>query len=125
MVATVDEILQIVRSNPFIDGIGYFIEVTTIEPVPGKTAEDLSERMQEEFCMHAQVTIEGDNVLGFDFHEHIFTQGEDADRIMTSLEGLLKHVEREFGLDHLCIEFQFDLKRARRARLEVDDLLKP
>lgn len=125
MVANVDEILQIVRSNPFIDGIGYFIEVTTIRSVPAKAAQAMTERMQEEFCLHAQVTQEGDNIVGFDFHEHIFTQGDDSERTMASLQRLLAHVEQEFGIDHLCIEFQFDMKRARRARLEVDDLLRP
>lgn len=125
MVATVDEILQIVRSNPFIDGIGYFIEVTTIRSVPAKAVQGMTDRMQEEFCMHAQVTQEGDNIVGFDFHEHIFTQGEDSDRTMASLQRLLSQVESEYGIDHLCIEFQFDMKRARRARLEVDDLLRP
>ena len=34
MVATVEDILDIIRSNPFIDGVGYFVEITTSEPVP-------------------------------------------------------------------------------------------
>jgi hypothetical protein len=125
MVATVDEILQIVRANPFIDGIGYFVEATTIEPVPKNVVEELTGRMQQDFCAHAQATLESGNVLGFDFHEHIFTQGEDAEHYLQAVEALLRRVERDFGLDHLCIEFQFDLKRARKARHEVDELLKP
>lgn len=125
MVATVDEILQIVRSNPFIDGIGYFIEVTTMKPVPEEAVEALTDRLQDAFCAHAQVTSEGDDVLGFDFHEHIFTRGEEAEHDMRALERILKTVEMDFGIDHLCIEFQFDLQRARSARREIDELLKP
>lgn len=125
MVATVDEILAIVRSNPFIDGLGYFIEATCIEPVPERTVDELTERMRDDFCMHAQVTLEGDNVLGFDFHEHLFAKGDDSERMLQAVGGLLRFVEAEYGLDHLCVEFQFDLKSARRARVEVDDLLQP
>jgi hypothetical protein len=35
------------------------------------------------------------------------------------------HVESKWGIDHLCIEFQFDLARARDAQKELDELLKP
>jgi hypothetical protein len=125
MVATVDDILRIVRSNPFIDGVGYFIEITTTKPVPKGAEEKLTERIQEAFCAHAQVTVEGDDVLGLDFHEHIFTQGEGADEDMEELEHLLKHVEANYGIDHLCIEFQFDFERARKAQKHLDELLKP
>ena len=125
MVASADEILDIVRSNPFIDGIGYFIEVTTVDPVPQKAARALTERMQEDFCPHAQATLEGDHVLGFDFHEHVATKGGDGEAHIQALEALLKHVELEYGMDHLCIEFQFDLHSARKAAHEMDELLKP
>lgn len=125
MVATVDELFQIVRSNPFIDGIGYFVEVTTRDPVPDRRIAGLTERMQQDFCAHSQATIEGSNVLGLDFHEHILTQGEDSDHFVAALEGLLRYVEREFGIEHLCIEFQFDFSRAKLARTELDDLLRP
>jgi hypothetical protein len=125
MVATVDEILQIVRSNPFIDGIGYFIEVTTTHAVPEEYLDELTERMQEDFCQHSQATQEGDHVIGFDFHEHILTHGEDGDYFLAAVEALLVEVEVRFGIDHLCIEFQFDLGRAQRARLQVDELLQP
>ncbi|HLF16515.1 MAG TPA: hypothetical protein VI796_03685 [Candidatus Thermoplasmatota archaeon] len=125
MVATVDEILRIVRSNPFIDGIGYFIEITTSEPVKEEEMRELTRRMQDDFCAHAQVTLEGDDVLGLDFHEHIFTQGDGSGGDLKSLERLLKHVEKKHGIEHLCIELQFDLGRARKTQKKVDELLKP
>ncbi len=125
MVATVDEILQIVRSNPFIDGIGYFIEVTTSEEVSADQVKDLNRRIQEGFCAHAQVSLEGEDVLGLDFHEHIFTQGEGAEGDVESVGRLLKHIEATYGIEHLCIELQFDLGRAREAKKHVDELLRP
>jgi hypothetical protein len=125
MVATVDEILQVVRSNPFIDGIGYFVEVTTVQPVPLDRLDEITVRMQEDFCLHAQASQEGEHVIGLDFHEHIGAHGEDAEYYLGAVEALLKSIEREFGVDHLCIEFQFDLSRARKARSEVDELLQP
>lgn len=125
MVATINDILEIVRSNPFIDGVGYFIEATTSKPVPAKDLPKLTERMQGAFCDHAQATLEGDDVLGLDFHEHIFTQGEGADEELEALADVLHHVERTYGIDHLCIELQFDLGRARKAKNEMDALLKP
>ncbi|MES2155822.1 MAG: hypothetical protein V4510_11870 [bacterium] len=125
MVTTVDEILEVVRSNPFIDGVGYFIEVTTSQPVPAADVAALTERMRDAFCEHAQVSLEGKDVLGLDFHEHIFTQGEGADDDMEALAHILRHIERTYGIDHLCIELQFDLSRARHAKKEIDELLKP
>ena len=125
MVTTVDDILEIVRSNPFIDGVGYFIEATTTKPVPAKDLPKLTERMQDAFCDHAQATLEGEDVLGLDFHEHIFTQGDGADEELEALSGILHHVEKTYGIDHLCIELQFDLGRAREAKKEIDSLLKP
>lgn len=125
MVASIDEIMQVVRSNPFIDGIGYFVEVTTADPVPGASVEEITERMQHDFCEHSKATLEGEHVLGLDFHEHIFTGGDDGDYYLSSMEGLLKIVEMEFGISHLCIEFQFDFTGALKARTEVDDLLQP
>ena len=64
-------------------------------------------------------------MLGLDFHEHIFTQGEGAEEDLQALGLVLHHVERQYGIDHLCIELQFDLSRAREARKEIDELLKP
>ncbi len=125
MVATVDDLFQTIRSNPFIDGIGYFIELTTREPLRGRDVERVTDRMQQDFCAHSQASLEGQNVLGLDFHEHILTQGEDAEHFLSALELLLRHVERDFGIDHMCIEFQFDFSRARVARKEIDDLLRP
>jgi hypothetical protein len=125
MVATIDDILEIVRSNPFIDGVGYFVEATTTKPVPQKDLTGLTGRMQEAFCDHAQATLEGEDVLGLDFHEHIFTQGEGAEEELEALSDILHHVERTYGIDHLCIELQFDLSRAREAKKEIDSLLKP
>lgn len=125
MVATVDELFQTIRSNPFIDGIGYFIELTTRAPVDPRQLDALSERMQGDFCAHSQASLEGDNVLGLDFHEHILTQGEDADHFLSALEVLLRQVERDHGIEHMCIEFQFDFSRAKVARREIDELLKP
>lgn len=125
MVATIDEMFQVIKSNPFIDGIGYFVEVTTQEPVPKEGVERISKRMLEDFCDHSQATLEGENVLGLDFHEHILTQGEDADHYMASLESLLRTVEMHYGIDHLCIEFQFDFTRAKAARRTMDELLQP
>lgn len=125
MVASIDEIMQVVRSNPFIDGVGYFIEVTTVDPVPLDRLDALTEQMQDEFCLHSQATQESDHVIGLDFHEHIAARGEDGEYYLGAVEGLLKSIEREFGIDHLCMEFQFDFSRARRARNEVDELLKP
>lgn len=125
MVATVDDILQVVRANPFIDGVGYFIEITTTKPVPKRDVPALNQRMQDAFCEHAQATVEGDDVLGLDFHEHIFTQGEGADDDMQALTAILRHVEKAYGIDHLCIELQFDLSKARGVKKEIDELLRP
>ncbi len=125
MVTTVDDMLEVVRSNPFIDGVGYFIEITTSQPVPAGDVTGLTERMRDAFCEHAQVSLEGKDVLGLDFHEHIFTQGEGADDDMEALAHMLRHIERTYGIDHLCIELQFDLSRAREAKKEIDELLKP
>jgi microsomal dipeptidase-like Zn-dependent dipeptidase len=125
MVATIEDILRIVKSNPFIDGVGYFIEVTASKKLPKAAEKDLTAKMQEAFCEHAQATIEGEDVLGLDFHEHIFTQGEGAEEDLEALEHILRHVESKWGIDHLCIELQFDLARARDAQKELDELLKP
>lgn len=125
MVATVDELFQIIRANPFIDGVGYFVEVTTSRPVSDADVDDLTERMQHDFCPHSQATAEGDNVLGLDFHEHILTQGEDASHYVSALESMMRAIERDFGVEHLCIEFQFDFLRAKAARVELDELLRP
>jgi hypothetical protein len=125
MVATIEDILRIVRSNPFIDGVGYFIEVTASKKLPKTAEKDITAKMQEAFCEHAQATIEGEDVLGLDFHEHIFTQGEGAEEDLEALEHILRHVEAKWGIDHLCIELQFDLARARDAQKELDELLKP
>ena len=125
MVATIEDILRIVRSNPFIDGVGYFIEVTASKKLPKTAEKDLTAKMQEAFCEHAQATIEGEDVLGLDFHEHIFTQGEGAEEDLEALEHILRHIETKWGIDHLCIELQFDLARARDAQKELDELLKP
>jgi hypothetical protein len=125
MVASINDILEIVRANPFIDGVGYFVEVTTSEPVPKRDLNKLNDMMQESFCEHAQVSLEGDDVLGLDFHEHIFTQGDGADEDIEALSRVLHHVERTYGIDHLCIELQFDFSRARAAKKEIDELLKP
>lgn len=125
MVSTIDELFRTVRANPFIDGVGYFVEVTTERRIHKREVEDLSERMQHDFCPHARATLEGENVLGLDFHEHILTQGEDAEHYLTSLEMMLRSVERDHGIEHICIEFQFDFARAKTARTELDELLKP
>lgn len=125
MVANVEEILRIVRSNPFIDGIGYFVEVTTSKPVAQAGLKTLNHQMRETFCAHAQASLEGEDVLGLDFHEHIFTQGEGAEQDLEGLERILKTIEQKYGVEHLCIEFQFDLGRARKAKKEIDELLKP
>lgn len=125
MVATVEDILDIIRSNPFIDGVGYFIEITTSEPVPSSDIPELTDKMREAFCAHAQVTLEGEDVLGLDFHEHIFTQGEGAEQDLQALTKILRRVEKDYGIDHLCIELQFDMGRARRTQKEIDELLKP
>jgi hypothetical protein len=125
MVATVNDILDAVRNNPFIDGVGYFVEVTTSQPVPPAGVRKLEERMHKAFCDHAQVSLEGEDVLGLDFHEHIFTQGEGSEEDLDALAGILHHVEAIYGIDHLCIELQFDLSRARASQKQVDELLKP
>lgn len=125
MVATIEDILRIVKSNPFIDGVGYFVEVTASKKLPKTAEKDLTAKMQEAFCEHAQATIEGEDVLGLDFHEHIFTQGEGSEEDLEALEHILRHIESKWGIDHLCIELQFDLARARDAQKELDELLKP
>ncbi len=125
MVASIDEIMHVVRSNPFIDGIGYFVEVTTVDPVASAAVDDITERMRMDFCEHSQSTLEGEHVLGLDFHEHVFTGGEEGEYYLASMEALLKSIEMEFGIAHLCIEFQFDFSGARKARTEVDELLQP
>ncbi len=125
MVATVDELFQTIRSNPFIDGIGYFIEITTREPVSERDLDRVTERMQGDFCAHSQASLEGRNVLGLDFHEHILTQGEDAEHFLSALEILMRGIERDYGIDHMCIEFQFDFTRAKHAQKELDELLRP
>ncbi len=125
MVASIDEMFQVIQSNPFIDGIGYFVEITTQKEVPQAGLETLTEKMQQNFCDHSQATLEGENVLGLDFHEHILTQGEDADYFMQALEGMLREVEMLYGIEHLCMEFQFDFSRAKAARVQIDELLQP
>lgn len=125
MVATVDDLLGIVTSNPFIDGVGYFIEVTTSKPVAAKDLPRINERMQTHFCAHAHASLDGDDVLGLDFHEHIFTQGEGSRESLQGLREILKGIEMAYGIEHLCVEFQFDMARARKAQTEVDHLLKP
>src|SRR5688572_33206645 len=86
MVATIEDILRIVKSNPFIDGVGYFVEVTASKKLPKTAEREITTRMQEAFCEHAQATIEGEDVLGLDFHEHIFTQGDGSDEDLEALE---------------------------------------
>src|SRR5688572_10648816 len=125
MVATIEDILRIVKSNPFIDGVGYFIEVTASKKLPKTAEREITKRIQEAFCEHAQATIEGEDVLGLDFHEHIFTQGDGAEEDLAELERILRHVEATYGIDHICIELQFDLHAARHAKNELDELLKP
>lgn len=125
MVASIDEMFQVIQSNPFIDGIGYFVEITTQKEVPQAGLETLTEKMQQNFCDHSQATLEGENVLGLDFHEHILTQGEDAEHFLSALEILMRGIERDFGIDHMCIEFQFDFTRAKHAQKELDELLRP
>ncbi len=125
MVTTVDDILEIVRSNPFIDGVGYFIEVTTSKPVPERDLTKLNQKIRHHFCAHAHATLDGEDVLGLDFHEHIFTQGDGSDDALNGLAEILHHIEHTYGVDHLCIEFQFDLSRARDTRKHIDQLLKP
>ncbi len=125
MVASIDEIMHVVRSNPFIDGIGYFVEVTTVEAVGRGAVEEITETMRTDFCEHSKATLEGEHVLGLDFHEHVFTGGDEGEYYLASMESLLKSVEMEFGIAHLCIEFQFDFSGARKARTEVDELLQP
>ncbi len=125
MVATVDELMQVVRLNPYIDGVGYFIEVTTMRPVDATGLKRLNERMRRDFSPRGQVSLEGDMILGFDFHDHIPTQGEDAEYDLEALRSMLHYVELNFGIDHLCIEFQFDLASAREAQVQVDELLQP
>lgn len=125
MVASIDELMAVVRANPFIDGIGYFIEVTTMRPVHAADLDRIEEHMRADFCEHCQASLEGDNILGLDFHEHIFTGGEDGEYFVAALETLLKEVERNHGIAHLCIEFQFDFTRAQHAQNQVDDLLQP
>jgi hypothetical protein len=125
MVATVDDLFNTIRSNPFIDGIGYFIEITTRDSVPQRNLERLSDRMQQDFCAHSEASLEGQNVVGLDFHEHILTQGEDAEHFLTALELILRNIERDFGIEHMCIEFQFDFSRASKAQVQIDELLQP
>jgi hypothetical protein len=125
MVATVDDILETIRNNPFIDGVGYFIEITTSKKVPSAHVPKLTDRMRDSFCAHAQVTLEGDDVLGLDFHEHIFTQGDGSKEDLSALAKILRGIDQDYGIDHLCIEFQFALGRARRVQTEIDELLKP
>ncbi len=125
MVATVDELLQIVATNPFIDGIGYFIEVTTKEPVDNRLMDELNGKVQHAFCDSSQVTNEGGLVLGFDFHDHLPTQGEEGQYTLDTVRHVLNTVDDRVGIDHLCIEFQFDMARAKRAQTQMDELLQP
>ena len=125
MVASIDDIMRVVRSNPFIDGIGYFVEVTTADPVASAAVDEITSRMTHDFCEHSKATLEGEHVLGLDFHEHIFTSGDDGEYYLGCMEALLKTIEMEFGIAHLCIEFQFDFTGAQKARNELDELLQP
>lgn len=125
MVATVQDLLGIVRSNPFIDGIGYFIEVTTSKSLAGADLAPINAKMQEHFCAHAHASLDGEDVLGLDFHEHIFTQGEGSKEALVGLAEVLRLVEAKHGIDHLCVEFQFDMERARATQSQVDHLLQP
>lgn len=125
MVSSIDDLFRTVRANPFIDGVGYFVEVTTAKEIHACEVDTITERMQHDFCPHAQATLDGGSVLGLDFHEHILTQGEDAEFYLASLEALLRSIERDFGIEHICMEFQFDFTRAKKAQTELDELLKP
>ncbi|MGB0653032.1 MAG: hypothetical protein ACPGQL_07505 [Thermoplasmatota archaeon] len=125
MVATVEELLSIVRLNPYIDGIGYFIEVTTLETVNAAGIKRLNDHMRRDFSPRGQVSLEGDMILGLDFHDHIPTQGDGREQDLEALRGMLEYVELNFGIDHLCIEFQFDIASAREAQVNVDELLQP
>ncbi len=85
----------------------------------------MTDRVRAAFCAHSQVSVEGEDVLGLDFHEHIYTQGENAEEDLAAVEKILRHIEATYGIDHLCIELQFDLARARTAKKHMDELLKP
>ncbi len=125
MVSSIDELLQTIRLNPYIDGVGYFIEVTTQRPVDGPALSDLQGKMEHAFCDQAEVTAEDPHVLGLDFHDHLPTQGDEGRFAMDAVADMLHFVDQRFAIDHLCVEFQFDLGRAKRAKVQVDDLLQP
>jgi hypothetical protein len=125
MVASITELMSVVRANPFIDGIGYFVEVTTTQEMAPEDVSRTVEHMRADFCEHCEVTMEGEKVLGLDLHEHIFTSGPDGQYFLAALENLLKEIERDHGIDHICVEFQFDFARAKKAQSQVDELLQP
>lgn len=125
LVSSVSELFTIIRANPFIDGLGYFVEIETVRPVSDDDVAQLSEALSHDFCEHSSASLDGPHVLGLDFHEHIVTKGDDGKYFLESMERRLLQVEASFGISHLCIEFQFDFGAAKKQVAELDELLRP
>lgn len=125
LVSSVSELFTIIRANPFIDGLGYFIEIETERPVSDSDVAQLSEALSHDFCEHSSASLDGPHVLGLDFHEHIVTKGDDGKYFLESMERRLLQVEESFGILHLCIEFQFDFGAAKKQVAQLDELLRP
>ncbi|MGB1698288.1 MAG: hypothetical protein ACPHK8_07805, partial [Thermoplasmatota archaeon] len=107
MVSSVNDLFATIRGNPFIDGLGYFVELETSKPVTADDVAQLTEQMQFDFCQHAKAELDGSHVLGLDFHDHVETIGADAKYYLQAMERILLGVEAKFGITHLCVEFQF------------------
>lgn len=123
MVQSVSELFQIIRANPSIDGLGYFVEVETESAFADADLDAWTAFMQHHFCEHAQATSEGNQVLGLDFHDHILRSEDQI--FMQSMEQMLKEIEARFGIKHLCVEFQFDFAVAKKNQDVLDELLQP
>lgn len=125
VVSSVNDLFATIRGNPFIDGLGYFVELETTEPVSGEDVAKLTEQMQFDFCQHAKAELDGPHVLGLDFHDHVETIGEDAKYYLHAMERILLAVESKFGISHLCVEFQFNFEAAKQQETKLDELLRP
>lgn len=116
--------MQILHTSPFIEGVGYFMEVTTTRGFSPEEMAAWDAMVKENVCGHSSVTSEVDNGLGLDFHEHIPLR-DPEDKTMEFVEHMLLSIEASHGIDHLCVEFQFNLARAKATDAQIQDLLQP
>lgn len=117
-------ILEAARAIPYVDGLGYFFHVTTTKPIPREDVKGIQDAMRKAFCEHCVATLEGDDVLGLDFHEEIYSEGRFASKHWIDLNSIIAGIEQKFGIDAFCVELQFNLKAARLAQEQVKELVR-